>query len=67
MNFFLTFMADSFQRYCHDEDIPAETFSARNNGGSSIKVYSAFSYRETLELQVVQGRQNATGYIGMLE
>ena len=27
----------------------------------------AFSYRRTIELQVVQGRQNAARYIGMLE
>ena len=30
-------------------------------------VWSAFSYRGTMELQVVQGRQTAAGYVGMLQ
>ena len=54
-----------FQRYSHDEDIPPENFSTRHSGGgSSIVIWGAFLYSGSMELQVVQGRQNAAEYIG---
>ena len=56
-----------FQRYWHDEDTPPEIFSTSHGGGGSIVVWGAFSYRETMELEVMQGHQNAAGYIGILE
>ena len=58
---------DGFKQYQHDEDITQETLSTRQSGGGSIVVLISFSYKRTMELQVVQGRQNAAGYIGMLE
>ena len=45
---------DGFQRYWHHEEIPPGTFSTRRGGGGLIVVWGAFSYRGTMELQVVQ-------------
>ena len=58
---------DGFQRYWHDEAIPPEIFSTRHSGRAPIVVRGAFLYRVAMKLQVVQGSQNATVYIGMLE
>ena len=58
---------DDFQRYWYDEDIPPETFLMRHSGGGSIIIWGAFSYRGTIELQAVQGRQDAARYTGMLK
>ena len=55
------------QRYWHDEGIAPGIFSTKYSGEVSIMVWGAFSYRETMKPQVVQERQNAAGYIGMLE
>uniref|UniRef100_A0A8C6TTR0 Transposase n=1 Tax=Neogobius melanostomus TaxID=47308 RepID=A0A8C6TTR0_9GOBI len=52
---------DSFQRY---KQISPEMFFTRHSG---IMIWGAFSFSGTMELQEVQGRQTAAGYLQMLQ
>ena len=58
---------DGFQRYRHGKDFTPKMFSTRHIGGGSIMVWGAFSYRGTMQLQVMQGRQIAASYVRMLQ
>ena len=49
------------------KDLTSEMFSMRHSGGASITVWGAFSYKGIMQLQVVQVRQTAAGYVQMLQ
>ena len=57
---------DEFQYYCADKTIPSETFSRRQGGWCSVKLWGAFGYKGTICLQPITGRLNADGYCNLL-
>ena len=58
---------DDLQRYWRGKDLTSEMFSTRHRGEVSIILWGAFFYRDTLQLQVLQGRQIVAGYVRMLQ
>ncbi|KAG8003766.1 Transposable element Tc3 transposase [Nibea albiflora] len=55
-----------FQRYWHAKEIPLDMFSLQHNGGDSMMIWGAFSFNVEMELQFVQGCQNAAGSVEIL-
>lgn len=57
---------DGFQSYWPDKYIPLESFSTNIEGGS-ILICGVISFQGTMKILVIQWRQTAAGYNGMLK
>lgn len=51
----------------HHKDMPLETFSTRDIEEDLVMILGTISFQGRMELQIIQGRQIATGYVGLLE
>lgn len=57
---------DGCQYYWHDRRLPPEMYSKRVAGGGSVMVWAAISAVGKSKIVFLEGRQNATSYIGTL-
>jgi len=57
---------DGFQYYWTDKTVPPETFSRRQGGGGSVRVWGTFGYKGTMCFQPITGRLNVDGYCNLL-
>lgn len=58
--------SDSLQYYWHGSKIIQDLFSTKASGDGRVMVWEAMSAVGTMNLQVVKGRMNASGYLNMM-